>query len=82
MRGEGYGFDLPVLLMEVGGSGDDGEVDEVDHEDATLGLLAPQSVDEESVVVVGDGEVDDASYLLEVELGKEQFGTDRPHHYG
>ena len=41
MRGKGYGFDLPVLLMEVGGSGDDGEVDEVDHEDATLSLLTP-----------------------------------------
>ena len=82
MRGEGYSFDLPVLLVEVGGGGDDGEVDEVDHEDAALGLLTPQSIDEESVVVVGDAEVDDAGYLLEVELGEEQFGTDRPHHYG
>ena len=42
--------------MEVGGSADDGKVDEINHEDATLGLLAPQSGDEEAIVVVGDGE--------------------------
>ena len=76
MRGKRNGFDLPVLLVQVGGGGNDGEVDEIDHEDAALGLLAPQSVDEEAVVVVGDGEIDDAGYLLEVELGEEQFGAD------
>ena len=54
MRSEGYGFNLPILFVEVGGGGNDGEVDEIDHEDTTLGLFAPQSVDQEAIVVVGN----------------------------
>ena len=73
---KGDGLDLPIFLVQVGSGGDDLIVDQADHEDAALGLLPPESVDQQALVVVGHREVNNPDDFLKVDLPQQHFGGD------
>ena len=63
IRFKGYTFYVPILFMKISDCGDDLGVKQVDQHDTTLSLLSSEAIDNESVVIIGNGHVDDLDDL-------------------
>lgn len=49
---EGESFEMPTLLVQIGGSGQNVEIDQIDQHQATFSLWPSQTIEQQARVVI------------------------------